>query len=311
MPTIEQLVRNGRKDKTTKSKSPSLGIGFNTLEKKYTKLPSPQKRGVCTRVTTMTPKKPNSAMRKYARVRLTNGIEVTAYIPGVYHIAIFQSAQGKGTEAVFIPAGVEALPGEEDGGKGAVQQAGGTDNAALPVVFVGAGAHQIGEELAVRRAVEEVSLFFQIVFYPGSIHDIAVVGQGKGMFPAGEEEGLDVFLAADIRGGISYVADAGTAGEILQVLLREDFLHQAGGLVQQKLPVGVDGSNPAALLAPVLQALQCQEGVRGGAVYSIEPHHSAFFMQFAGKNTTHVHKFTQNTYIRKEKYLDKLNEIMV
>ena len=85
MPTIEQLVRNGRKDKVSKSKSPSLGIGFNTLEKKYTKVPSPQKRGVCTRVTTMTPKKPNSALRKYARVRLTNGYEVTAYIPGVGH----------------------------------------------------------------------------------------------------------------------------------------------------------------------------------------------------------------------------------
>ena len=85
MPTIEQLVRNGRNDKISKSKSPSLGIGFNTLEKKYTKVPSPQKRGVCTRVTTMTPKKPNSALRKYARVRLSNGIEVTAYIPGVGH----------------------------------------------------------------------------------------------------------------------------------------------------------------------------------------------------------------------------------
>ena len=101
------------------------------------------------------------------------------------------------------------------------------------MVFVGAGAHQIGKKLAVRRAVEEVPLFFQIVFYPGGIHDVAVVGQGKGMFPAGEEEGLDVFLAADIRGGISYVADAEAAGERLQILLREDFLHQSGGLVQQ------------------------------------------------------------------------------
>lgn len=85
MPTIEQLVRNGRKDKISKSKSPSLGIGFNSLEKSYTKLPSPQKRGVCTRVTTMTPKKPNSALRKYARVRLSNGAEVTCYIPGIGH----------------------------------------------------------------------------------------------------------------------------------------------------------------------------------------------------------------------------------
>ena len=85
MPTINQLVRNGRQAKTKKSKSPHLSIGFNTLKNKYTTIESPQKRGVCTRVATMTPKKPNSAMRKYARVRLTSGIEVTAYIPGVGH----------------------------------------------------------------------------------------------------------------------------------------------------------------------------------------------------------------------------------
>ena len=85
MPTIAQLVRKGREDKTYKSKAPSLNVGFNTLEKKYTDFKSPQKSGVCTRVTTMTPKKPNSALRKYARVRLSNGFEVTAYIPGVGH----------------------------------------------------------------------------------------------------------------------------------------------------------------------------------------------------------------------------------
>lgn len=85
MPTINQLVRKGRESKTKKSKSPSLGIGFNTLKKQYTNNPSPQKRGVCTRVATMTPKKPNSALRKFARVRLSNGLEVTAYIPGEGH----------------------------------------------------------------------------------------------------------------------------------------------------------------------------------------------------------------------------------
>lgn len=85
MPTIAQLVRKGRTDKVYKSKSPSLGVGFNSLQKKETALTSPQKRGVCTRVTTMTPKKPNSALRKYARVRLSNGLEVTAYIPGIGH----------------------------------------------------------------------------------------------------------------------------------------------------------------------------------------------------------------------------------
>jgi small subunit ribosomal protein S12 len=85
MPTINQLVHQSRVDKERKSKTPHLGIGFNTLKKEAIEVNSPQKRGVCTRVTTMTPKKPNSAIRKMARVRLTNGLEVTAYIPGVGH----------------------------------------------------------------------------------------------------------------------------------------------------------------------------------------------------------------------------------
>ncbi len=85
MPTINQLVRKRRTDKTRKSKSPVLGIRMNTLEKKATEVASPQKRGVCIRVGTKTPKKPNSALRKYARVRLSNGKEVDAYIPGEGH----------------------------------------------------------------------------------------------------------------------------------------------------------------------------------------------------------------------------------
>ena len=76
MPTINQLVRKRRSDKVRKSKSPVLGIGYNSKEKKQTNQNSPQKRGVCTRVGTMSPKKPNSALRKYARVRLSNGMEV-------------------------------------------------------------------------------------------------------------------------------------------------------------------------------------------------------------------------------------------
>ncbi|MBP3953402.1 30S ribosomal protein S12 [Bacillus suaedae] len=85
MPTINQLIRKGRVAKTRKSDSPALNKGFNSFKKSQTDLSSPQKRGVCTRVGTMTPKKPNSALRKYARVRLTNQIEVTAYIPGIGH----------------------------------------------------------------------------------------------------------------------------------------------------------------------------------------------------------------------------------
>ena len=85
MATINQLVKNGRGKKIRKSKSPVLNVGYNTLERKQTNTSSPQKRGVCTRVGTKTPKKPNSALRKYARVRLSNGKEIDAYIPGEGH----------------------------------------------------------------------------------------------------------------------------------------------------------------------------------------------------------------------------------
>ena len=85
MPTINQIVHNKRAKKQKKSKAPVLGVGLNTIKRKNTNNPSPQKRGVCTRVGTKTPKKPNSALRKYARVRLSNGKEVDTYIPGIGH----------------------------------------------------------------------------------------------------------------------------------------------------------------------------------------------------------------------------------
>jgi len=85
MPTINQLVRKARKPKQKKSKSPALQLGLNTLKNKTKNQSSPFKRGVCVKVGTMTPKKPNSALRKFAKVRLTNGIEVNAYIPGEGH----------------------------------------------------------------------------------------------------------------------------------------------------------------------------------------------------------------------------------
>ena len=85
MPTFNQLVRKGREAATYKSTAPAMQKGLNTLQNRMTDLPSPQKRGVCTAVRTATPKKPNSALRKIARVKLTNGYEVTAYIPGVGH----------------------------------------------------------------------------------------------------------------------------------------------------------------------------------------------------------------------------------
>jgi small subunit ribosomal protein S12 len=87
LPTINQLVRNGRKAQRKKGKAPALHFTFNALKQKreWRSKGAPQKQGVCTQVKTMTPKKPNSALRKIARVRLTNGVEVTAYIPGEGH----------------------------------------------------------------------------------------------------------------------------------------------------------------------------------------------------------------------------------
>lgn len=85
MPTINQLVKRGRTTTTKKSKSPAMMTIFNTLQNRPKQTSSPFKRGVCIKVSTTTPKKPNSALRKIARVRLTNGMEVTAYIPGVGH----------------------------------------------------------------------------------------------------------------------------------------------------------------------------------------------------------------------------------
>ena len=85
MPTINQLVRKGRQTSKSKSNSPALQKGYNSKKKTTTNARSPQKRGVCTVVKTVTPKKPNSALRKVARVRLSNGYEVTSYIPGEGH----------------------------------------------------------------------------------------------------------------------------------------------------------------------------------------------------------------------------------
>ncbi len=85
MPTVNQLVRKGRKKAQKRSNTPALSYGFNTVKNRTEDYPSPFKRGVCIKVFTVTPKKPNSALRKVARMRLSNGMEVTAYIPGVGH----------------------------------------------------------------------------------------------------------------------------------------------------------------------------------------------------------------------------------
>ena len=105
MPTFNQLLRKGRKTVEKKSTAPALQKGLNSLQKKATDVSSPQKRGVCTAVKTSTPKKPNSALRKIAWVRLSNGIEVTAYIPGDGFFFLFFS------DVFFCGGRVKDLPG--------------------------------------------------------------------------------------------------------------------------------------------------------------------------------------------------------
>ena len=95
MPTINQLVRKPRRAQVTKSKSPAMNVGYNSRKKVQTKLASPQKRGVATRVGTMTPKKPNSALRKFARVRLSNLMEVTAYILQEHSVVLLRGGRVK------------------------------------------------------------------------------------------------------------------------------------------------------------------------------------------------------------------------
>jgi len=122
MPTIHQLIKKPRKKKKKHSKMPALGFSFNTLKNKPKKYASPFKRGVCLKVFTSTPKKPNSALRKVARVRLTNGMEVTAYIPGEGHNLQEHSV-------VMIRGGrVKDLPGVRYHVVRGVLDAGGVEN---------------------------------------------------------------------------------------------------------------------------------------------------------------------------------------
>src|SRR5699024_8137159 len=115
MPTINQLVRKGRVNKPKKYDSPALQKGYNSFRKRFTNVNSPHKRGVCTRVGTLTPKKPNSALRKYARVRLSNNMEVTAYIPGIGHnlqehsLALLKGGRVKYSPGVRYHIVLEAL----------------------------------------------------------------------------------------------------------------------------------------------------------------------------------------------------------
>ena len=151
MPTISQLVRKGRKTSKKKSKVPALQTTLNTIKRKRKELPkgSPFKRGVCTKVTTVTPKKPNSALRKIARVRLSNGMEVTAYIPGEGHNLQEHSI-------VMIRGGrVKDLPGVRYHVVRGVYDTSGVDGRKRSRSLYGAKKGKGGEKAAAAPAPEE------------------------------------------------------------------------------------------------------------------------------------------------------------
>ena len=119
------------------------------------------------------------------------------------------------------------------------------------------------------------------------------MGQGEAVALPGEEEGLEVLLPAHIRGGIADMADAGAAGKAGEDLPVEDVLHQALALVEGKLPVRAHGGDAAALLSPVLQGLQRQEGMGGGVVHPKEAHDAALLVQFTVLKGFHTSRTKQ------------------
>ena len=135
MPTFNQLVRKGREQSTYKSTAPALQKGVNTLKNRTTDLSSPQKRGVCTAVRTTTPKKPNSALRKIARVRLTKGYEVSAYIPGVA-LADFAEQDGAGA-GLDVEVVVQVLRDVDALARGQADLRAGRDGIGLAVAVDG------------------------------------------------------------------------------------------------------------------------------------------------------------------------------
>jgi small subunit ribosomal protein S12 len=161
MPTVNQLVRKGRRRLGKRTKAPALGITYNTLKNVVRRdQNSPQKRGVCVQVKTMTPKKPNSALRKIARVRLTNGIEVTAYIPGEGHnlqehsVVLIRGGRVKDLPGVryHIVRGALDTAGVENRQQGRSKYGAKRGRA---VKIAGEGARATGEEVKAAGAGEE------------------------------------------------------------------------------------------------------------------------------------------------------------
>ena len=193
-------------------------------------------------------------------------------------ITVSDLPDGQGPEAVSVAAGIERVGRQDDRGEGSVQLVHGGQDVLRPS-FAGC-SHQEREQLAVRSGDEEMSLRLNPPAEDVGIDDVSVMGEGEGARLARHLERLEILGAPDLGRGIADVADAGRAGKRRQLLLSEDFPHEAGVLVETDVPVGAQGGDAASLLSAVLQDHQGLAGHERGPVHAEAADYAALLVQF-------------------------------
>ena len=195
------------------------------------------------------------------------------------HVAVPERPDGERTEAVAVPAGIDGLLAQDDGREGAVQDIGGGKDARRAVPVSLHAPDEVAEEFAVRGGKEEVSFRLQAAAQDLRVDDIAIVGHGEGSAPVRHLEGLDVLQAADGRGRITHVADAGGAGQGLRPVAPEDVPDEARTLMDAYRPIRPRGGDATALLPPVLEALEGDASLPGRAVHAEQGDYAALLVQ--------------------------------
>ena len=181
-------------------------------------------------------------------------------------------------EAVFVPACVEGAVCEDDGAEGPVELVRRGNYVRHPAVRSVPNPYQVPEELAVGGGVEEVSEGFEVGLDDVGVDYVAVVCEGEAACLGGHAEGLDVLHSADFRGGVADVAYQCSAGEPGEVFFFEDVLHEARALMDLQRAVIPGYYHAAALLAAVLEGLECEECEAGCMFYSVDSKDAAFFV---------------------------------
>ena len=195
------------------------------------------------------------------------------------YVAVPERPDGERAETVAVPAGIDGLRAQDDGGVGAVQDIGGGKDARRAVFLRRHAPDEVTEKFAVRCGEEEVSFRLQATAQDLRVDDIAVVGHGEGSAPVRHLEGLDVLQAADGRGRITHMADAGGAGQGIRPSAPEDVPDEARTLMDADHPVRPGGGDAATLLPPVLEALEGDAGLPGRAVHAEQGDYAALLVQ--------------------------------